>query len=82
MVKKYITKQVLVNTSGPLRAQGANAITILNTGTSNVRLDSFILIPGATYTDNGWPGEEIHNNFNVEFVGGSGELLLFIKQYI
>jgi len=81
--KKYRTKQILVNSAGPIRANGSNAITILNIGTVIAQIDSLLLNPGDSITDEGWPGEENHTNYTLSFPAGiDGQVLVFEKIYI
>jgi hypothetical protein len=81
MEKKYITEILAITQDQPLRLE-TNAFTLYNNGTTNATINNFTLVPGASYSDNGWPGETNVSQYNIVFVGGTGELILFRKKYI
>jgi hypothetical protein len=81
MEKKYITEILAITQDQPLRLE-TNSFTLLNNGTSNATINNFVLTPGSTYIDNGWPGEVNVSSYNIVFAGGVGELILFRKKYI
>lgn len=82
MIRKYKTDILILNMDQTLRINGSNSFTLVNTGTTDALLNGFIIKPGETYADNGWPHEENHSNYNIKFTTGAGELTLFIKLYI
>jgi len=81
MEKKYITEILAITSDQPLRLE-TNAFTLLNNGTTNASINNFTLIPGASYSDNGWPNEINVSQYNVKFDTGVGELILFRKKYV
>lgn len=79
--KKYITEILLINTDQTLRLE-TNALTLYNNGTTNALINNFTIVPGASYSDNGWPGEINVSNLVVKFDTGVGELIMFRKKYV
>lgn len=79
--RKYKTEIIVINSDQPLRLE-TNAFTLYNTGSTNAQIDSFVLVPGATYSDVGHWNEMNISQYNISFTGGTGELLLFRKKYI
>lgn len=80
-IKKYKTDIIIINKNQTLRINGANAFTLVNTGTGDAKIKGFTIAPGDSYSDNGWPNEENFSEYQIELLPGA-QLTLFLKLYI
>lgn len=82
MLQKFRTSTQIFTQPQPIKSE-CNAITIINTGTTNARINGVPLTPGDQYIEQGNAGEIDTTDYLASFTGiGTNELTVIRKTYI
>lgn len=78
-LQKFIEEYQTYNTPSEIRSE-CNAITFINTGTSNLQINGVDLIPGAQLISEGNENEYNVTRYRLSFSGGGNEICTVIRK--
>lgn len=78
-MKKYKIELMQYNQTTQI-ASNCNGITFINTGTINVEINKFVLVPGASISIGANEGEIDATDYNVSFGGATDGGIVVIKK--
>jgi hypothetical protein len=78
-MQKFIEEYQTYNTPSEIRSE-CNAITFINTGTSNVQINGINLTPGQQLISEGNEGEYNATRYRLSFTGGGNEICTVIRK--
>lgn len=79
-MKKYIVDIIEYGTNNTLTSK-CNAITFINTGTTNAYINKFLIAPNASLSIQGNENEIDVTTYQLAFTGGTGILTVIRKYY-
>ncbi len=77
--QKFIEEYQTYNTPAEIRSE-CNAITFINTGTTNLQINGVNLIPGAQLISEGNEGEFNATRYRLSFTAGGNEICTVIRK--
>jgi hypothetical protein len=78
-MQKFIEEYQTYNTPAEIRSE-CNAITFINTGTSNVQINGINLTPGQQLISEGNEGEYNATRYRLSFTGAGTEICTVIRK--
>jgi hypothetical protein len=79
IMQKFIEEYQTYNTPSEIRSE-CNAITFINTGTSNVQINGINLTPGQQLISEGNEGEYNATRYRLSFSGVGNEICTVIRK--
>jgi hypothetical protein len=79
IMQKFIEEYQTYNTPSEIRSE-CNAITFINTGTSNVQINGINLTPGQQLVSEGNEGEYNATRYRLSFSGVGNEICTVIRK--
>lgn len=77
--QKFIEEYQTYNTPSEIRSE-CNAITFINTGTTNLQINGVNLVPGAQLISEGNEGEFNVTRYRLSFTAGTNEICTVIRK--
>jgi len=78
-MQKFIEEYQTYNTPSEIRSE-CNAITFINTGTTNLQINGVNLVPGAQLISEGNQGEYNVTRYRLSFTPGVNEICTVIRK--